>query len=339
MFKTVFAADIGSKCIKCVARGQVATEETAIALEAGAKLTVAAAGNAALLHRSGVIRPVRDGAAANTRMLAMLLGRLACEKTGKRTTASIELHAAIPHMLPTVKQNALKQAARLAGFRALQVHDPLLMGAIGADADLFSDRAHMIVNIGAETMTCAAFANGGMLWQGFSNEGSAAVDRAIQNWFRDEHRLLIGERMAEIIKQNLNKLSFDIEGRSADDGLPQTVRANGAELRAAAQRGQTALIRFVKDAVKALQPEAAADLLDTGITLIGGGALQFGLAECFSRELPKIPILTAKNAVTAVADGMNAVIFKKESRVTAFKKLFTEIGAARSAATAAEASV
>ena len=338
MFKTVFAADIGSKCIKCVARGQVAAEETAIALEAGAKLTVAAAGNAALLHRSGVIRPVRDGAAANTRMLAMLLGRLACEKTGKRTTASIELHAAIPHMLPTVKQNALKQAARLAGFRALQVHDPLLMGAIGADADLFSDRAHMIVNIGAETMTCAAFANGGMLWQGFSNEGSA-VDRAIQNWFRDEHRLLIGERMAEIIKQNLNKLSFDIEGRSADDGLPQTVRANGAELRAAAQKGQTALIRFVKDAVKALQPEAAADLLDTGITLIGGGALQFGLAECFSRELPEIPILTAKNAVTAVADGMNAVIFKKESRVTAFKKLFTEIGSARSAATAAEASV
>ena len=168
MFKTVFAADIGSKCIKCVARGQVAAEETAIALEAGAKLTVAAAGNAALLHRSGVIRPVRDGAAANTRMLALLLGRLACEKTGKRTTASIELHAAIPHMLPTVKQNALKQAARLAGFRALQVHDPLLMGAIGADADLFSDRAHMIVNIGAETMTCAAFANGGMLWQGFS---------------------------------------------------------------------------------------------------------------------------------------------------------------------------
>lgn len=114
MFKTVFAADIGSKCIKCVARGQVAAEETAIALEAGAKLTVAAAGNAALLHRSGVIRPVRDGAAANTRMLALLLGRLACEKTGKRTTASIELHAAIPHMLPTVKQNALKQAARLA---------------------------------------------------------------------------------------------------------------------------------------------------------------------------------------------------------------------------------
>ena len=63
-----------------------------------------------------------------------------------------------------------------------------------------------------------------------------------------------------------------------------------------------------------MQPEAAADLLDTGITLIGGGALQFGLAECFSRELPEIPILTAKNAVTAVADGMNAVIFKKESR-------------------------
>lgn len=93
ILKTVFAADIGSKCIKCVARGQVAAEETAIALEAGAKLTVAAAGNAALLHRSGVIRPVRDGAAANTRMLALLLGRLACEKTGKRTTASIELHA------------------------------------------------------------------------------------------------------------------------------------------------------------------------------------------------------------------------------------------------------
>ena len=59
----------------------------------------------------------------------------------------------------------------------------------------------------------------------------------------------------------------------------------------------------------------------------------------FSRELPEIPILTAKNAVTAVADGMNAVIFKKESRVTAFKKLFTEIGAARPSATAAEASV
>ena len=68
MFKTVFAADIGSKCIKCVARGQVAAEETAIALEAGAKLTVAAAGNAALLHRSGAIRPVACDAARSACM-------------------------------------------------------------------------------------------------------------------------------------------------------------------------------------------------------------------------------------------------------------------------------
>lgn len=323
MFKTVFAADIGSKSIKLAVRGGVETEETAIALEAGEKLTVAAVGNAALAHRSSTIRPVRDGAAANARMLALLLSRIACEKTGKRTAASIELHAAIPRMLPAVKQNALRQAARIAGFRAVAVHDPLLMGAIGIGADLLSEKAHMIVNIGAETTTCAAFANGGMLWQGFAAEGSAAVDRAIQSLFRDEHGLLIGGRMAEIIKHNINKLSFDIEGRASGDGLPRAVRVDGAELRTAAQRGQRGIIRFVKDAVKALQPEAAADLLDTGITLIGGGALQPGFAECLSRELSDVPILTAKNAVTAVADGMHAVLFKKERRLPQLREMLS----------------
>lgn len=304
MFKALLAADIGSMNMRFATKNGVLKEACCLSVEQGDGIHVSAIGDEAASKRgSSIAYPVREGAVANMRLLAIILRRIACEMTGKRNPSYVEFHAAVPRVLGAIKQNSLKQAIKLAGFREIEFQDALLMGAIGAGMDVFSDTASMLVNIGADTLSCAAIANGGILWESFNLSGSSMVDRAIQQYFREEHRLLIGERTAEAIKQNLDKHSFCVDGRSCQSGFPQTVTVDGVSVRMAAEASVLVMIRAIVDSIKALQADAAADLIENGITLIGGGAKQFGLAQLFSERLG-VPITVAGNADTAVADGM-----------------------------------
>lgn len=313
MFKTLLAADIGSVNMKFATRNGILKEACCISVEPGDGIHVSAIGDEAAAKLGSVIAyPVREGAVANMRSLAIILHRIACELTGKRNPSYIEFHAAVPKVLGAIKQNSLKQAIRLAGFREIEFQDALLMGAIGAGLDVFSDTASMLVNIGSTTLSCAAIANGGILWESFNPSGSSAVDRAIQQYFRAEHRLLIGERTAEKIKQNLDKHYFCVDGRSCENGFPQTVTADGISVRMAAEKSVLVMVRAVVDSIKALQADAAADLVENGITLIGGGAKQFGLAKLFNERIG-VPITVAGNADTAVADGMKDYLIDRPS--------------------------
>ena len=136
------------------------------------------------------------------------------------------------------------------------------------------------------------------------------MDNAIQQYFRSEHRLLIGERTAEAIKCNLDRQSFCVDGRSCQSGFPQTVTADGPSVRMAAKASVLAMVRAAADSIKALQADAAADLLENGIILIGGGAKQFGLASTFEEQLG-VPTKVAENASTAVVDGMKEYLINK----------------------------
>lgn len=312
MFRSVFAADIGSRNTRLALDSGCRTEPTLIALSAAQTLRVKAVGTAALAEPGARIAPVREGTVANTRLLALLLSEFAREHTGRRAMQSIDFCAALPKLLPALKLNAFRRTAQLAGFHSFRVLNSSLLGAIGAGVDVFAEKAAMVVDIGAETVRLAVIASGGLLFESAENFGSTEIDRAIRNHFLADHRVMIGSRMAEIIKQRIDNPTFVIDGRSAESGLPCSVRADCAELRTAADAAIGPVLRLITDAVRTIQPDAAADLLENGITLIGGGARFSGIAEHFSRSLG-VPVRTAENAETAVAEGMRRYLFLDRS--------------------------
>ena len=312
MFRTVLISDIGTENIKLGVRDRISTEKNCIALEHGQDFHIEAYGNEAADSRSGtILHPMREGAVASINTLALLMRHLAQKYTGRRNTSYIELHTAIPRVTPNIKRRSFAQALKLAGFREFEIYDSLLMGAIGAGLDICSQTAGMVVDIGSETTGAAIFCNGGILFESTAVFGSKAADRSIQNYFLEKHSLLIGAKTAETIKTNLDKDVFVVDGRSGVTGFPERVSVSSEELRKAAICGLYNVFSCIEDTVKSVQPEAAADLLDNGITLIGGGAGQYGLAQEMEKRFG-LPVRTALNAETAVTEGMKECIFNNK---------------------------
>lgn len=318
MFRTGLVADIGTMNIKLGVRDGVYIEKNCVAVERGEEFRIAACGSAAEDYRSGtLIRPMREGAAADTNLLALLLKRLARKYTGRKNVSYIEFHAALPRVTQDVKRRSLRQSLRLAGFKEFELHDSLMMGAVGAGLDIRSRAASMLVDIGSETTGAAILCNGGILFESVAITGGRAAERSLQNFFLQKYGLLIGSKTAETIKMNLGKDVFIVDGRSGATGFPESVSAPAEELREAAGGGLYSVFACAADAVKSVQPEAAADLLDNGIILVGGGARQFGLAERMEKMLG-LPVRAAENAETAVIDGMRECIFQN-------RKIYGEI--------------
>lgn len=311
MFKTDIALDIGSMNTKIASREGIRKELTCLALDSGDGFRVIASGNeSGNVLGTVTAYPIRDGAVANMRLAAIYLKHIAKEITGKKKASSVFIHAAMPDAIGNMKKNAMKETAKLAGFRGIKFYNALMMGAMGAGIDVSSQRACMTVNIGRDTLSMAVIANDGVIWESISGEGSSLIDRSVQTFFREQHRVIIGDRVAQTIKHCLNSSLFAVDGRSIASGLPVTVNASGVQLREAVASGVDEMIAAVADSIKSIPVEAAGDLLETGITLIGGGALQYGLAERFSQKL-NIPAKTAHNASSAVIEGMYSCVFEK----------------------------
>ena len=334
MMRTALGVDIGSANIKAATAEGVKRQPSLIALEeqqnrrGERSLRVIAWGEEA--RKRGVpLRPVREGCAADVKLLALLLSSAAKEATGRRTAQAIDLYCALPGLMPELRRQAFRQAARLAGFHSFRTVDASLAGALGAGLGPNGSRARMLVDIGFETTRCAVIANGGVLFECMEPFGSSEADRAIQSCFREEHGALIGSRVAEVIKQQLRRSSFLVDARSAENGLPVSIRAKASHLRRAAEAGSMRLARFVSDALRALSPDLLSDVSESGVALIGGGARLLGLPELLTRELG-LPVTAAKNAETAAADGLREYLFgEARGRKAAFPFFETDSGSPR----------
>ena len=317
MSRPIFAADVGSRNTRYAFSEGAGCEPTLIAAAPSERrrgeLRVTALGRGVRCFAEPCAAPVREGMAADTELLALFLAALAKIKMRRRNLKGTELCCALSGVMPPIRRLAYKKAAEAAGFGGFCEVDASLMGAIGAGLDVFSGSAVMIADIGAQTLRCAVIANGGLLFESMDRFGSDCIDRAIMYYFRREHRALIGARCAEIIKQQLEREEFLIDGRSAEDGLPRSVRCTCAELRECAEAAAKPIVRFIADAFAAVSPEAAADVAENGLVLIGGGARQLGLGSLLEREL-LLPVRVAENAESAVADGLReAVIGNKKA--------------------------
>lgn len=318
MLKTEIALDIGSRKTKIAVCGknalfmfgrrtnsEVYVEESCVAAGRGLhnEQGKILAGNAAMGMSTECVYPVHDGCPANSRLLAVLLRRIIAEHTGKHSTSGIELHIAVSRALGALKLRNLERTVLLAGIKGFHFHDSALMAAKGVGMNVSNEHASMLVNIGAETISAAVVANGGLLWESLVSGGGRRVNKGIINLLRRKYELIIGERMAEQIKLSFGSSDYIIDGRDIHTGMPRTVGIKYPEFASVVNDAVKEAVEVITDAVKALQPDAAADIADSGILLIGGGSKLCGLCNGIAKHTG-LEVVTAENAETAVIKGL-----------------------------------
>ncbi|MCR5808458.1 MAG: rod shape-determining protein [Clostridiales bacterium] len=296
------AADIGSSKTRLATSKKIVSEESYAAIDPADSSRVLAFGEKArMIVNASEAHPVRGGVADIT-LTALMLRRFAADLLGSRSVFGATLLAAIPGCAGPVEREALMQTAREAGFSGIVMTDSLICGALGAGLDPGSQSAGMLVDIGRERTDILVFANGGVITERSAGIGSSVLDRRIRAHIANEHGVLVGARAAERIKQRMGAAVIRINGRDCATGLPASREIRPSELRRAADPCVELLCREIAETLMNTPPEATADIAENGVTLIGGGALRFGLAADLEKKIG-VPVRAARNAEEAVILG------------------------------------
>jgi rod shape-determining protein MreB len=215
----------------------------------------------------------------------------------------------VPSGITGVEQRAVKEAAEYAGARKAYIIEEPMAAAIGAGLPVQEPTGNMIVDIGGGTSEVAVISLGGIVTSQSVRVGGDEMDAAIVSYIKKEYGLLIGERTAEEVKVTLGsawplqeEVHAEIRGRDLVTGLPKTIITTTEEIREALDEPVSAIVDAVKVTLDMTPPELAADIMDQGIMLAGGGALLNGLDGRLQDETG-MPIAIAPNPLHAVAVG------------------------------------
>ena len=304
MLSESIAVDMGSSYTKLVYRTRTLADETRAALDPDNSLHVLAAGEEGRrILGAGAAYPVRGGV-ADIPLAALILRRFSLRLLKRRTLLGVSAVIAARGGVPEREREALVELGEEAGFRRVRLVSGLLAGAVGAGADVCSESALMVADIGRETFTAGVISNGGLLSERTERMGSVMFDKRIMDYLAREHGLLVSSRAAERLKKSLDKPMLSVSCRDCASGRAKTTELSSAslhrELSCCAERLCGAIVRTL-DAAPA---EAVGDLVDNGILLIGGGARQFGLAEALAERLG-VPVRTADDPELAIAQGVS----------------------------------
>ncbi len=255
------------------------------------------------------IRPLKDGVIADFDVCEKML-RYFIQRVHRSRFAKPRMVICVPSGITGVEQRAVQEAAEFAGARkpAYIIEEPMA-AAIGAGLPVQEPAGNMIVDIGGGTTEVAVISLGGVVASQSVRVGGDELDESIVQYVKKEYNLALGERTAEEIKVQLGtawpleqELYAEIRGRDLVSGLPKTVVVNTAEVRDAIEEPVSAIVDAVKITLDKTPPELAADIMEQGIVLAGGGALLNGLTQRLESETG-MPINVAPDPLYAVALG------------------------------------
>ncbi|MEO7837409.1 MAG: rod shape-determining protein [Acidimicrobiales bacterium] len=255
------------------------------------------------------IRPLKDGVIADFEICEKML-RYFIQKVHHRRFAKPRTVICVPSGITGVEQRAVQEAAEYAGARkpAFIIEEPMA-AAIGAGLPVHEPTGNMVVDIGGGTTEVAVISLGGIVTSQSIRIGGDELDWSIIQHIKKEYSLALGERTAEEIKIHLGsacrleeELHAEIRGRDLITGLPKTIVTTTEEVREAIDEPVAAIVDAVKVTLDKTPPELAADIMEQGIVLTGGGALLTGLDARLSAETG-MPIVIAKNPLQCVAIG------------------------------------
>ena len=255
------------------------------------------------------IRPLKDGVIADFEICEKML-RYFIQKIHQRRFAKPRMVICVPSGITGVEQRAVQEAAEYAGARkpAYIIEEPMA-AAIGAGLPVHEPTGNMVVDIGGGTTEVAVISLGGIVTSQSIRIGGDKLDNSIIQFIKKEYSLALGERTAEEIKIALGsacaleeELHAEIRGRDLITGLPKTIVTSTQEIRDAIEEPLSAIVDSVKVTLDKTPPELAADIMEQGIVLTGGGALLHGLDARLSAETG-MPIVIARNPLHSVAIG------------------------------------
>ena len=250
------------------------------------------------------IRPMKDGVIADYDTTAAML-KYFMEKTVGNSKPSVMI--CVPSGVTEVEKRAVIDAARVAGAREAFVIEEPFAAAIGAGLPVMDPTGSMVVDIGGGTTDVATISLGGIVSSTSIRQAGDKFNNAIINYVHSKFNLLIGERTAEDIKIQIGSASVEIEamnirGRDLVTGLPKSVDIEAVDVAEAIQDVVQDIIVAIKETLEQTSPEIAADVIDHGIVLTGGGALLKNLPEVIS-EATKVPVFIAQDPLDCVAIG------------------------------------
>ena len=255
------------------------------------------------------IRPLKDGVIADFDICEKML-RYFIQRVHQRRWAKPRMVICVPSGITGVEQRAVQEAAEYAGARkpAYIIEEPMA-AAIGAGLPVHEPAGNMIVDIGGGTTEVAVISLGGIVASESIRIGGDELDEAIINFVKKEYSLALGERTAEEIKMALasaypleEELYAEIRGRDLVTGLPKTIVVSTQEIRESIEEPVSAIVDAVKVTLDKTPPELAADIMEKGIVITGGGALLHGLDNRLASETG-MPIRVAGNPLTSVVIG------------------------------------
>ncbi|GAB5488701.1 MAG: rod shape-determining protein [Parasphingorhabdus sp.] len=328
MFENLFkfrsqdmAIDLGTANTVVYVRGQgiVLNEPSVVAIETinGIK-KVKAVGNDAKMMMGKTpdsieaIRPLRDGVIADIDVAEQMIKHFIQKVNGKAKLFSYpEIVICVPSGSTSVERRAIRDAASNAGARQVFLIEEPMAAAIGADMPVTEPIGSMVVDVGGGTTEVAVLSLRGLAYTTSVRTGGDKMDEAIVSYVRRHHNLLIGETTAERIKKDFGVAqapadgvghTIHIKGRDLVNGVPKEISINQGQIAEALSEPIGTIVEGVRIALENTAPELAADIVDQGIVLTGGGALISGLDAELSDETG-LPVTVAEDPLACVAIG------------------------------------
>ncbi len=272
------------------------------------------------------VRPLKDGVIADFEITAEMIAAF-IKRTAKRSPfTKIRVLICIPSGVTEVERKAVYDAAKSAGAKYVSLIEEPMAAAIGAGLPVGEATGSMVVDIGGGTSEVAVISLGDVVTANSARVAGDNFDDAIINYIKKKYNLLIGERTAEDIKIKIGSAypyegegTINIKGRNLMDGLPKNVDITSEEIREAMSDTVSQIVDSVKSTLEKTPPELAADIIDHGIMLTGGGALLRGLDKLIATET-KIPVRIAENPLDCVADGTGICLENNTLNVASNKK-------------------
>ncbi|MBN8848280.1 MULTISPECIES: rod shape-determining protein [unclassified Sphingomonas] len=300
-------------------RGIVLNEPSVVAVETinGVKRVKAVGDDAKLMMGKTpgnieAIRPLRDGVIADIDVAEQMIKSFIYKVHGQRRFMRWpEIVICVPSGSTKVERRAIRDAASNAGASQVWLIEEPMAAAIGADMPVTEPIGSMVVDIGGGTTEVAVLSLRGLAYTTSVRVGGDKMDEAIVSYVRRNHNLLIGEATAERIKQEVGiakppadgiGATIHIKGRDLVNGVPKEIQINQGQIAEALSEPVATIVEGVRVALENTAPELAADIVDQGIVLTGGGALLQGLDEVL-RDETGLPVTVAEDPLTCVALG------------------------------------
>ena len=319
IFSNDLAIDLGTANTLVYLKGQgiVTNEPSVVAVryehKGGKKILAVGREAKEMLGRTPgsitAIRPMKDGVIADFEVTEAMLRYFIERAHNRRTMVKPRIVICVPYGITEVEKRAVRESAESAGARQVFLIEEPMAAAIGAGLPITDPSGNMIVDIGGGTTEVAVISLAGIVYSQSVRVGGDKMDESIVNFLKRKYNLLVGERTAEQIKISIGTAFPDdkiytkcVKGRDLIAGVPKAIEINSDEVREAIAEPVNSIVETVKTALEQTPPELAADIVDQGIVLAGGGALIRNL-DVLLREETGLPVMIAEDPLCSVVLG------------------------------------